>query len=168
MPSRRSLLFAAFAVASASVLPALAEDQSAEAFVAGLYKKLATGKGDSGGQIYWSDPKDRPKWFSAALVKQWSAAEDRAKARGDEASPVDFDPFTNSQDPQLKGYAIEKLDAVPPVRKLRVTLKGGGYANPGDGVLVFDLVQEKGWKIDDIQGSAGGDRWSLKEILAMP
>jgi len=167
MPSRRTLLLAAFAVASSSLVPALAEDQSAEAFVAGLYKKLTTGKGDSGGQIYWLEPKDRAKWFSAALVKLWAAAEDRAKARGDEASPIDFDPFTNSQDPQLKGYKIEKLDAVPPVVKLRVTLKGG-YATPGDGVLVFDLVQEKGWKIDDIQGSAGGDRWSLKEILAMP
>ena len=33
---------------------------------------------------------------------------------------------------------------------------------------LFDLVDEKGWKIDDIQGSTGGDRWSLKDILAMP
>ncbi|NLH82391.1 MAG: hypothetical protein GX458_16315 [Phyllobacteriaceae bacterium] len=169
MPSRRTLILAAaaLAVGSSSVVSALAEDASAEAFLGAIYKKLAAGKGDSGGQIYWLDAKDRTKWFSAALVKQWAAAEDRAKAGGDEASPIDFDPFTNSQDPQLKGYKIEKLDAVPPVTKLRVTLKGG-YATPGDGVLVFDLVQEKGWKIDDIQGSAGGDRWDLKEILAMP
>ncbi len=169
MPSRRTLLLAAAAVAvgSSSIVSVLAEEPSAETFLGAIYKKLSAGKGDSGGQIYWLEPKDRAKWFSAALVKQWGAAEDRAKARGDEASPIDFDPFTNSQDPQLKGYKIEKLDAVPPVVKLRVTLKGG-YETAGDGVLVFDLVQEKGWKIDDIQGSAGGDRWSLKEILAMP
>ena len=61
---------------------------------------------------------------------------------------------------------MEKLDAVAPVTKLRVTLTGNYEGT--DGVLVFDLLQEKGWKIDDIQGSTGGDRWSLKEILAMP
>lgn len=168
MPSRRHFLRSAAMVALSFVWVdlAVAEEPTAEAWLSGLYKKLAAGKGDSGGQIYWLEPKDRPKWFSAALVKAWSGAEARAKARGEEIGPVDFDPFTNSQDPMVKGFKLEKLDAVAPVTKLRVTLSGGYTA--GDGILVFDLVQEKGWKIDDIQGSSGGDRWSLKEILAMP
>lgn len=170
MPSRRTFLLAAAAsaVGSLAAVPVFAEEPSPQSFLDGIYKKLVSGKGGSGGQIYWLEPKDRPKWFSAALVKLWTDAEDRAKSRGDDTAPIDFDPFTNSQDPQLKGYALEKLDAVPPVTKIRVTLKGAGYATSGDGILVFDLVQEKGWKIDDIQGSAGGDRWSLKEVLSMP
>lgn len=169
MPSRRTLLLSAFGVSVAAVLsaPVSAEEPSAEAFLSGLYKKLVAGKGDSGGQIYWLEPKDRSKWFSKALVDLWTAAETRAKGRGEETGPIDFDPFTNSQDPQVTKYAFEKLDAVPPVTKLRVTLTGN-YSAPADGILVFDLVREKGWKIDDIQGSAGGDRWSLKEILSMP
>lgn len=167
MPSRRTLLFALACAPFAAAAAVRAEEPSAEAFLGSIYKKLAAGKGDSGGQIYWLEPKDRPKWFSAALVKLWAAAEKRAKARDDELGPIDFDPFTASQDPQLKGFKIEKLDAVPPVTKLRVVLSGG-YETPADGTLVFDLVQEKGWKIDDIQGSTGGDRWSLKDILAMP
>lgn len=171
MPSRRTLLLsavgAAFAAATAVSGPVLAEEPSAEAHLSSMYKKLAAGKGDSGGQVFWLEPKDRPKWFSAALVKLWADAEKRAKARDDELGPIDFDPFTNSQDPLVKKYKVEKLDAVPPVTKLRVTLTGG-YSSAADGTLVFDLVQEKGWKIDDIQGSTGGDRWSLKEILSMP
>lgn len=168
MSSRRHVLRSAVALAVSSALVdlAVAEEVSAEAHLAGLYKKITAGKGDSGGQIYWSEPKDRPKWFSAALVKLWAEAEKRAKSRGDDLAPIDFDPFTNSQDPSVKSYKIEKLDAVAPITKLRITL-AGGYSG-GDGILVFDLVQEKGWKIDDIQGSAGGDRWSLREILAMP
>lgn len=169
MPSRRTLLLSAFGASVAAVLsvPAKAEEPTAEAFLSGMYKKLVAGKGDSGGQIYWLEPKDRKKWFSKALVDLWAAAEKRGKARGEETGPIDFDPFTASQDPQISKYAIEKLDAVPPVTKLRVVLTGG-YETPADGTLVFDLVNEKGWKIDDIQGSSGGDRWSLKEILAMP
>lgn len=167
MPSRRTFLLAVAGASLGAVLasPTLAED-TAEAFLGAIYKKLSAGKGDSGGQIYWLEPKDRPKWFSAALVKLWAAADKRAKSRGDELGPIDFDPFTASQDPLVKGFKVEKLDAVPPVTKLRVTLTGNYEGT--DGVLVFDLVQEKGWKIDDIQGSTGGDRWSLKEILAMP
>jgi len=167
MPSRRSFLRSAavLAVSSLIVDRAVAEEPTAEAHLTGIYKKLAAGNGDSGGQIYWLEPKDRPKWFSAALVKLWADAEKRAKSRGDDLGPIDFDPFTNSQDPQVKGFKIEKLDALPPVTKLRVTL--AGYP-AGDGVLVFDLIKEKGWKIDDILGSTGGDRWSLKEILSMP
>lgn len=167
MLSRRHILRSAavLAVSSLVVDLAMAEEPTAEAHLSGLYKKLAAGKGDSGGQMYWVEPKDRVKWFSAGVVKLWAEAEKRAKSRGDDLGPIDFDPFTNSQDPQIKTFKIEKLDAVAPVTKLRVTL--AGYP-AGDGILVFDLVQEKGWKIDDIQGSAGGDRWSLKEILSMP
>lgn len=168
MPSRRTLLFATVGIVFAGfVSPAVeAEERSAEAHVTAIYRKISAGKGDSGGQAYWVEPKDRAKWFSSALVKLWSDAETRAKSRGDEMGPIDFDPFTNSQDPQVKSFELEKLDAVPPVTKLRVTLSGN-YED-GNGILVFDLVQEKGWKIDDIQGSSGGDRWSLKEILSMP
>jgi hypothetical protein len=168
MPSRRRILLSAVAASLAlvSAAPLRAEEPNAQAHLTAIYKKIASGKGDQGGQTYWVEPKDRAKWFSAALVKLWAAAEARAKSRGDEMGPIDFDPFTNSQDPRVKSFQIEKLDAVAPVTKLRVTLAGDYEA--GAGVLVFDLVQEKGWKIDDIQGATGGDRWSLKEILAMP
>lgn len=164
MPTRRTVLIslAAFALA-----PAARAAGSAEAFLEAIYRKLVSGGGTSGGQSMWVEPKDRVKWFSAALVKRWAEAETRAKSRGEEIGPVDFDPFTNSQDPQLKGFSLEKLDALPPVTKVRVRLKGPGYEGEG-GELVFDLVDEKGWKIDDILGSTGGDRWSLKDILAMP
>lgn len=164
MPTRRTVLFS---IAALTLAPAARAAGSAESFLEAIYRKLTSAGGTSGGQSMWIEPRDRVKWFSAALVKRWAEAENRAKSRGEEVGPVDFDPFTNSQDPQLKSFTLERLDALPPVTKVRVRLKGPGYEGEG-GELVFDLVDEKGWKIDDIQGSTGGDRWSLKDILAMP
>ncbi len=167
MSSRREVLAAGLAIAASLVAPgAFAEEPTPEAHMKGLYARITAGKGDSGGQQYWTEPKVRARFFSAALVKTWAKAEAKAKA-SDDVGPIDFDPFTNSQDPQVKSVAIERLDDDGPLAKVRVTLQGGGQTG-ADGKLVFDLIKEAGaWKIDNVYGSGSGDPWNLRALLSM-
>ena len=83
-------------------------------------------------------------------------------------APVDFDPVTNSQDPDLKSFkvATEKLDADK--ASIAVTLEGhrGKREKPADAVIRYDFVREVGgWKIDDIKGSGDGEAWSIRAML---
>ncbi len=162
----RRRFFETLAVAAlAGATGARAAEATPEARMEAMYRRLAAGKGDSGGQIFWTKAAERPKWFSSALVSLWAAAEKRAAEREDELGPIDFDPFTNSQDPLVETFTVKRLDAAGPVSVVQVTLAGRGE----DGTLVFHLVRQGDvWKIDDILGSSSGDRWSLRQILSMP
>lgn len=90
-------------------LPALAADGS-DAVISAIYSQVSASNGDSGGQFIWLEPTDRRKYFSSRTVKLWRAA-DAATPDGDQG-PIDFDPVTNSQDPQVKAFdvTIEKQD----------------------------------------------------------
>ena len=140
-----------------------------KAHLTALYARITAGKGDAGGQQYWANPSTRAKTFSAGVVALWAKAEAKAKAM-DDVGPIDFDPFTNSQDPQVKSATVELLEQQEKTAKLRVVLSGPGYSadDKSEGTLVVDLVREgEAWKIDDIWGSVAGDPWSLRGLLSM-
>ena len=82
-----------------------------EAVIAAIYKRVAAGKGESGGQFVWLEKKDRARYLSASLAALWNA-EDAKTPPGDEGPPG-FDPVSNSQDPKVRNVAVtlEKSDA---------------------------------------------------------
>ena len=83
---------------------------------------------------------------------------------------MDFDPVTNSQDPDVKSFkvAAEKQEAGKAT--IAVTIESHqreARANPADKTIRYDFVQEAGqWKIDDIKGAVDGSPWSVRALLA--
>lgn len=167
MITRRELILTGTAGLLAATLPhgALAADDPA-AIVTAIYTRAAKGKGDGGGTFVIENKAARTKYLSKSLATLWAKAD--ARTRKGDVGPVDFDPVTNSQDPDVKSFkvAVEKQEADKAV--IAVTIDGhqGPRAKPADQTMGYDFVREAGlWKIDDIKGSADGRPWSVRGML---
>jgi uncharacterized protein YecT (DUF1311 family) len=133
--------------------------------VTAIYQRAANGKGDSGGQFLWADKAARPKFFSNAMVALWAQAE--AKTEGD-GGPIDFDPVTNSQDPDIKSFKVttEKQTAATATASATMLDRDGPRKFSADETVHYDFVWEDGqWKIDDIRGEMEGTPWSVRQML---
>ena len=130
--------------------------------------KNCEGKGDGGGTFVIQTKAARTKYLSNGLAALWAKAD--ARTRKGDSGPVDFDPVTNSQDPDVKAFkvAAEKQDASKAT--LAVTIEShqrDARQNPADKIISYDFVQEAGhWKIDDIKGAVDGSPWSVRALLA--
>ena len=171
MISRRMLLLTATTglLAAATTRPASADPappQEPTAILTAIYTRVAQGKGDGGGAFVIENKAAKAKYLSKSLIALWAKA-DAHTLKGD-VGPVDFDPVTNSQDPDVKSFkvATEKLDADKAV--IAVTLTGRHTrTKPADQIIHYDFVLDGGaWKIDDIRGSADGESWSVRGMLA--
>jgi hypothetical protein len=139
--------------------------ETPEAFITGIYRQLAAGKGDRGGQFIWLDPTNRKRYFSASIVALWRKAE-AATPEGD--ALIDFDPMTNSQDPDVKSFKVTAENVTPTKASFAVKITSRQFqrAHAEDAVIRYDLVLERGrWWIDDIRGGSGDNKWSLREML---
>src|SRR6202000_3158546 len=100
-----------------------------------IYTRAAKGKGDGGGAFVIENKSAKAKYLSKSLIALWAKA-DAHTPKGD-VGPVDFDPVTNSQDPDVKSFKIdtEKLDASKGL--IAVTLEGyrGKRDKPADAVI---------------------------------
>ena len=172
MPTRRTLVFTALpallALGDLSIAraapPAAASDPVG--IVTEVYTRVAKGKGDQGGSFVVDTKVAKAKYLSKPLVALWAKA-DGATPK-DEVGAIDFDPVTNSQDPDVKSFtlATEKLDGDKAT--IAVTLAGhhAERTNPADQVIRYEFVQEGDkWKIDDIKGAVDGKPWSLRALL---
>jgi uncharacterized protein DUF3828 len=132
-----------------------------------IYARAAKGKGDGGGAFIIENPAAKAKYLSKALVELWAKA-DAHTPKGD-IGPVDFDPVTNSQEPNVKSFkaVAEKLDTGTAV--IAVTISGRGAPRPKsvDNTIRYNLVKDDGqWKIDDISGASDGEPWSIRGMLS--
>jgi Protein of unknown function (DUF3828) len=168
MPTRRTLVFAALTallaysdLSIARAAPPAASDPVG--IVTEIYTRVTKGKGDQGGGFVTETKAAKAKYLSKPLIALWAKAD--AATPKDDVGAVDFDPVTNSQDPELKSFtlATEKLDADKAT--IAVTL-GMERTNPADRVIRYDFVREADkWKIDDIRGAADAKPWSLHDLL---
>lgn len=165
MLTRRTFIAASLL---AGISPALAQSPSSSepaAILTAIYTRAAKGKGDGGGTFVIENKGAKSKYLSKSLVALWAKA-DAHTPKGD-VGPVDFDPVTNSQEPDVKSFKIdaEKTDADKATLAVTIT----GHRNdrkPSDQVVRYDFVREAGsWKIDDIKGSAEGQAWSIRKML---
>ncbi|MBI5129726.1 MAG: DUF3828 domain-containing protein [Rhodopseudomonas palustris] len=167
MLSRRSLLIFTASLAALAA-PAAASAQAAPpandpvALLTALYTKAA--KANAGGDFV-NAPKSRAKVLSKSFAALWSKAESKT-AKGD-IGPIDFDPVSNSQDPDIKSFAIKVEQQDSGSATLAVTLTGSQKrSKPADGVIRYDFVRDGGhWRIDDIRGAVDGEPWSVRKLL---
>ena len=106
MVTRRKLILSGAAGLLAATLPraALAAPDDPAGILTAIYTRVAKGKGDGGGAFVIQNKAGRTKYLSNALVALWAKADARTK-KGD-GGPVDFDPVTNSQDPDVKSFKV--------------------------------------------------------------
>jgi len=169
MVTRRKLILSAAAALLATVLPrhAAAADDPAGILTA-IYTRVAKGKGDGGGTFVILTKASRTKYLSNALVALWAKAD--ARTRKGDGGPVDFDPVTNSQDPDVKSFKVVAEKQGADKATIAVTIESHqreARANPADNTIRYDFVHEAGhWKIDDIKGAVDGGPWSVRALLA--
>ncbi len=168
MITRRSLILTSLLVATDAPLsraePATSDDPVA--IVTAIYTRAAKGKGDGGGGFVIENKTAKARYLSKALIALWAKA-DAHTPKGD-VGPVDFDPVTNSQDPDVKSFtlATEKLDADKATIAVTLTSHRAERVNPADQVIRYDFVHEGDkWKIDDIRSAVDGKPWSIREML---
>jgi hypothetical protein len=168
MFNRRMFLLAA-ATSALLASPVLAQAPTPSdpiAFLTAIYSRAAKGKGDSGGSFIFDTKVAKAKYLSKPLGTLWAKA-DAHTPKGD-VGPVDFDPVTNSQDPDVKTFKVtsEKVDA--DAATIVVSFSGARTVrkDQADAVIRYDLVREAGqWKIDDIKGTVDGEAWSIRAML---
>src|SRR5258708_4612727 len=137
------------------------------AIVNAIYARAASGKGDGGGGFVTNSKATRAKNLSKSLAALWIKA-DAHTPKGDVGS-VDFDPVTNSQEPDVKSFAAAAQKSDPNTATIAVTITGSNAprANAADAVIRYDFVRDAGqWKIDDIRGAEDGKPWSLRGMLS--
>ncbi|MHC2279847.1 hypothetical protein ACVME8_006490 [Bradyrhizobium diazoefficiens] len=165
MLTRRSLIAT---VLLAGVGPALAQAPATSeplAILTAIYTRAAKGKGKGGGAFVIENKAAKSQYLSKALVALWAKA-DAHTPKGD-VGPVDFDPVTNSQEPDVKSFKVdaEKMEADKAILAVTIT----GHRNdrkPADLIVRYDFVREVGsWRIDDIKGSSDGEAWSIRKML---
>ena len=168
MITRRELILSGAAGLLAATLPneAPAADDPA-GIITAIYTRAAKGKGDTGGAFVFENKAAKANYLSKSLIALWAKAD--ARTRKGDVGPVDFDPVTNSQDPDVKSFkvAVEKQEADKAT--IAVTIDGhqGPRTKPADGTIRYDFVRDAGqWKIDDIRGSVEGKPWSIRCLLA--
>jgi len=150
----------ALLLASAAAVPtaARAAGESSPADVAAaIYHIYAGPKGDY--QTGNLDDKRVVVYLSKSLRAALKAMDARSKKLNEPI--LDFDPVTDSQDPQ--------------VEKLTIAAEGDAAAAAtffsGDSkhVVRYSFVREgDAWKVDDISGGGGDDKWDLRDIIKPP
>jgi len=157
-------------LAVAAPRPSLAAPPSSNdplAIINAIYARAAKGRGDGGGAFIIESKARKAQHLSKALVELWAKA-DAHTPKGD-VGPVDFDPVTNSQEPNVKSFkaVAEKLDAGNATIAVTIARRGAQRAKPVDNTIRYNLVRDDGqWKIDDISGASDGEAWSIREMLA--
>jgi hypothetical protein len=148
-------------------LPAPPAPDDPAGILTAIYTRVAKGKGDSGGTFVFENKAAKARYLSKSLIALWAKADGRRR-KGD-GGPVDFDPVTNSQDPDVRSFKVvaEKQDADKAVIAVTIDSHRAPPSKPADQTIRYDFVREPGgWKIDEIKGAVDGQAWSLRAIIA--
>jgi hypothetical protein len=124
-----------------------------------IYQRAVKNKG---GGFVIDTKAARAKYLSQALAALWEKS-DALVEKGD-VGAMEFDPITNSQDPDIKSFKVtpEKIEA----GRADITVALVSRRTPGSRVVRYALVREAGgWKIDDIQGFIDRQPWSVRGLL---
>ena len=147
------VLLAAAAVAVPSAALAAGESSPADVTTA-IYAIYAGPKGDY--QTGNLDDKRVAAYLSKSLRAALKAMDARSKKLNEPI--LDFDPVTDSQDPQ-----VEKLAIAPEGDTAAVATFFSGDVKH---VVRYSFVHEgDAWKVDDISGGAGDEKWDLRDII---
>ena len=146
------------AAAAAVPMAARAAGESSPADVTtAIYRIYAGPKGDY--QTGNLDDKRVAVYLSKSLRAALKAMDARSKKL---TEPIlDFDPVTESQDPE-----VEKLTIAPEGDAAATATFFSGDVKH---VVRYSFVPEDGaWKVDDISGGAGDETFDLRDIIKPP
>ena len=165
MLNRRSLIALSLLASLSPALAQTAAPNDPASILTAIYTRAAKGKGDGGAAFVTENKAAKAKYLSKALVALWAKA-DAHTPKGD-VGPIDFDPVTNSQEPDVKSFKVDAEKTEADKATLAVTITGHrNDRKPADQVVRYDFVREGGsWKIDDIKGSSDGEAWSIRKML---
>ena len=130
-----------------------------------IYARAAKGKGDGGGAFVIENKAAKAKYLSRSLIELWAKA-DAHTPKGD-VGPIDFDPVTNSQEPDVKSFKVvaEKQDAEKAL--IAVTISGRmPRAKPSDNTVRYNFVREDENGRSTISGTIDGKAWSIRDMLS--
>ena len=134
--------------------------------ITAIYTRAAKGNGDGGGAFIIENKAAKAKYLSKSLVELWAKA-DAHTPKGD-VGPVDFDPVTNSQEPDVKSFklTVEKQDADKAALAVIITGRNTPARKSADQTIRYAFVRDATeWKIDDIKGASDGEPWSIRDML---
>ena len=154
------LTFAACLAVSALAAPRLTATTPRDIVVL-LYKLSAGPNGKYEGTTAYDDKSIRARYFSKAFLAAATKVEAAdAKANG---VTIDWDPITNSQDPDVKKLAIT-VEKESPERSVVVAR----FVGFGKAIAVhYDFIKEAGgWKLDDIRDTNDQGETSIRAALA--
>ncbi len=150
------VLLVAAAAAVPSAAPAAGESSPADVTTA-IYRIYAGPKGDY--QTGNLDDKRVAVYLSKSLRAALKAMDARSKKLNEPI--LDFDPVTDSQDPE-----VEKLTIAPEGDAAATATFFSGDVKH---VVRYSFVREDGgWKVDDISGGAGDETFDLRDIIKPP
>ena len=166
MLTRRSFIAASLLAAATPAFAQTAAANDPASILTAIYARAAKGKGDGGAGFVTENKAAKTRYLSKALVTLWAKA-DAHTPKGD-VGPIDFDPVTNSQEPDVKSFKVDAEKTEADKATLAVTIAGHrNDRKPADQIVRYDFVREAdGWKIDDIKGSSDGEAWSIRKMLA--
>ena len=153
--TRMALLLAA--TAAVPTAAAAAGENSPADVTTAIYHIYAGPKGDY--QTGNLDDKRVAVYLSKSLRAALKAMDARSKKLNEPI--LDFDPVTDSQDPQ-----VEKLSIAAEADAAAVATF---YSGDVKHVVRYSFVREgDAWKVDDISGGAGDEKWDLRDIIKPP
>jgi hypothetical protein len=152
--ARVTMVLLLAAVSATPVAARAAGESSPADIVTAIYRVYAGPKGDySAGSL---DDKRVAVYFSKSLRAELKAMNARSKKLNEPI--LDFDPVTDSQDPQ-----VDKLTIAPEGDVAALATFSGGDEQH---VVRYLFVREGDvWKLDDIAGGAGDNKWDLRDII---
>jgi hypothetical protein len=165
---RQSLL----ALLSLSVVPPVsiappalaAADSRPDKLIAGLYERIR--RNPNVPMPGFGYRKSDHRLLSSSLRELWAKTDARAKELDDEIGPLGFDVVTDGQDGEVKSYKLTIIEGDGRRATVRARFDRGPTFDKRIGVVEYQLVNEGGWKIDDIRGTTDDRPWRLREILS--
>jgi Protein of unknown function (DUF3828) len=154
-PTRRMLMAGLACVLV--TLPALAADNSATAFVTGIYEAY---KGSGAKGLPLDSERAVRRYFEPSLAAL-IIRDRRSAARRREVGKLDGDPFVDAQDWNVDKFGVAITDAGP--SKAKATVKFVNLDQPA--TVVLDLVKIKNeWRISEITWLRDGKAESLRDL----
>jgi len=151
------MVILAAAAAAAPGVALAAGDSSPVDVTTAIYHIYAGPKGDY--QTGNLDDKGVVVYLSKSLRAALKAMDARSRKLNEPI--LDFDPVTDSQDPQVEKLAI----AAEGDTAATATFFSGDVKH----VVRYSFVREgDAWKVDDISGGAGDEKWDLRDIIKPP
>ena len=151
---RRNFLILAGASVLAAPARAFAATGEPVDVVTALYHLYAGPKGDYSSVSF--DDSRVVSLCTKSLRAAMQAMYARSKKSGD--AILDFDPVTDSQDPMVERLSIAAESE---------SVVAATFYSHGDKRVVRYVFKREGgaWRIDDVSGGQGADKWDLRDII---